>query len=208
MKQRVVFGCGSQALYVLDNLLAAGEAPPKAFVDLEKQPERSSNFEGYQLLGLDAALDRSTPSDTLVIVAHGDNLRKLAIARRLENAGFQFFNAVNPAAMISRLSVLGTGCIVNAGATILPRARIGSHVIVHSGAVVEHDCVLDDGCNIAPGAALAGRVHVGSGAYLFTGCAIAPRLHIGANAVVGAGAVVLGSVPESTKVAGCPAGPI
>lgn len=206
--RRIVFGCGSQALYVLDNLQAAGEPLPEILVDLEKQPQPESEFEGIRLVGLTEALDKSSPDDTLVLVAHGDNQRKLSTARRLESAGFRFFSAINPLAMISQRAMLGAGCIINAGATIQPRARIGAHVIVHSGAVIEHDCTLGDGCNVAPGAVMAGRVLVGSGAYLYTGCAVAPRLSIGKDAVVGAGAVVLASVPDGARVAGCPAHPI
>lgn len=206
--RRIVFGCGSQALYAMDNLAACGEPRPDAFVDLEKQPDRGSEFEGIPLLGFADVLDRFSPVSTTVLVAHGDNRLKLATAHRLEAAGFQFFSAVNPHATISRMATMGPGCIVNAGATILPRAKIGSHVIVHSGAVVEHDCTLDEGCNIAPGAIMAGRVQVGSCAYLYTGCNIAPRLRIGSGAVIGAGAVVLRSVPDGVRVAGCPARPI
>jgi UDP-perosamine 4-acetyltransferase len=206
--RRVVFGCGSQALYVLDNLLALGERWPDAFVDLEKEPGPDGKFEDIPVLGLDEALARCHLSDTEVLVAHGDNQRKLSIAGRLASAGFRFFSAVHPSSIISPLAKLGSGCIINAGTTILPRAKIGPHVIIHSGAVVEHDCTLGAGCNIAPGAVMAGRVNVGSGAYLYTGCSIAPRVRIGDGAVVAAGAIVLKSVPDGARVAGCPARPI
>ena len=203
--KRFVFGCGSQALYVLENLLACGEQLPDAFVNLERAPTSDFYFEGISVLSYDEAMMRCNPSDTLVLVAHGSNKLKLFYARQLETRGFSFFNAVHPSSVISPMAEISIGCIINASAIILPKAKVGSHVIVHSGAIIEHDCVLGVGCNIAPGAVMAGGVSVGSGAYLYTGCAIAPRVTIGDGAIIAAGAIVLSSVEEGTKVAGCPA---
>lgn len=201
---RLIFGCGSQALYVVDTLRARGEVDPVATVDLENNPGARRDVAGVPVIGLDDAFATWPAKKAEVIVAHGDNALKLNTAANLAALGYSFFNAVSPHAMVSPLARLGRGCILNAGAVIMPQAALADHVIVHSGAVVEHDCALGDGCNIAPGVSIAGRVRVGRGAYLYTGCSVAPSLAIGDHAIVGAGAVVIHSVPAGAKVAGNP----
>lgn len=202
----VIFGCGSQALYVADNLLSHGKSMPVAAVDLEGRGSVGGNVTGIPVRwSLDEALTELNPATTLAIVAHGDNALKLRVAAILQAKGFGFFTAVNRMAVISPLAKLGAGCIINAGAMVMPNAVVKDHVIVHGGAIVEHDCVVGDGSNIAPGVSIAGRVQLGRGVYLYTGCVLAPNLKIGDMAVVGAGAVVLKDVAPGRRVAGNPA---
>lgn len=205
---RIIFGSGSQAIYVLDIVRAMGWADPLAFVDLQKNPSKGAELAGIPLVGFEEACSRWAPCEAMVIVAHGNNKLKMATADSLNSAGFSFFQAISPYAMVSPLAKIADGCIVNAGAVILPGAVLSAHVIVHSGAVIEHDCVINEACNIAPGVTLAGRVNVDSGAYLYTGCSIAPGIHIGKGAVIGAGSVVLKSIPDFGRFAGNPAKPI
>lgn len=206
---RVVFGCGSQARYVIDNLRSLGADRLLGLVDLETGSGVGQTWNGVAVRwSLDRALSELSPEGTEVIVAHGDNTLKLRVAERLAGLGFRFFTAVHAQAIVSPSAEIGAGCIVNAGAILLPNCRLERHVIVHSGAVIEHDCVLGEGANVAPGVNLAGRVRVGRGAYLYTGCMVLPKVEIGARAVVGAGTVVLGNVPEGGRVVGNPARPL
>lgn len=201
---RVIFGSGSQALYVLDSLRDQGETSPKAFVNLEVSLS-GEVIEGVSVIDYESSLSIFQPNETEVIVAHGDNKLKRRIVLALEKKGFQFFSVVHPKASISSLASVGPGCIVNAGVTILPRSSIRGHTVIHSGAVIEHDCVIGEGVNIGPGVTMAGRVSIGDGSYLFSGCTIGPSVVIGRDAIVGAGSVVLGTVPDGSRVAGVPA---
>lgn len=203
----IIFGCGSQAVYVIDNLRSRN-IEPVAAVDLEKGAMVGGDIEGVPVRwGLDDALAEPSPDEFQAIVAHGDNALKMCAAEALVGRGFRFRSALHRHASISPAASVGEGCILNAGAVVMPRARIGAHVIVHAQAVVEHDCDIADGANIAPGVSLAGRVTVGTEAYLYTGCSVAPEVTIGARAVVGAGAVVLDDVAEGDCVVGNPARP-
>jgi len=205
---RVIFGCGSQALYVIENLVAAGKPSPDACVDLEEGKMVGRKVLDVPILGRSDALERYNRIGAEAIIAHGNNRLKLALAAELAELGFAFFNALHPAAVISPFAAMGKGCIINAGATILPQARLGDHVVVHSGVVVEHDCVLNDAVNLAPGVALAGRVEIGRGSYIYTGASVRPTTRIGAFATVGAGAVVIAEVLEGQVVVGVPARPM
>ncbi len=204
----VIFGCGSQALYTVDNLRSQ-DIDAVAIVDLEDGEMVGRDIEDVPIRwSLDDALRELDPESTRVIVAHGDNTLKMRVARTLSERGFRFVSALHRKAAISPMADIGDGCIINAGAAVMPHARIGRHVIVHGTAIVEHDCRIGDGANIAPGVSLAGRVTVGAEAYLYTGCCVVPKVSIGARAVVGAGAVVLRNVPEDISVAGNPARPL
>jgi sugar O-acyltransferase (sialic acid O-acetyltransferase NeuD family) len=206
MADGVVFGCGSQARYVIDNLRSHGPDELVGLVDLETGAGVGQEWNGVRVRwSRDQALAELDPATCRVIVAHGDNALKCRIAEQLSQAGFRFFSAVHARALVSPSAEIGEGSIVNAGAILLPNCVLERHVIVHSGAVIEHDCVLGEGANVAPGVNLAGRVRVGRGAYLYTGSIVIPKVEIGAFAVVGAGAVVLKNVPEGGRVVGNPA---
>lgn len=206
--EHVVYGSGSQAIYVMENLRAIGDKDPVAFVDLESRQPKHSELEGISVFGFDEAIKLFSPDSASAIVAHGSNKIKLQVVGRLKSLGYKFFSAISPLAMVSPLAIVDEGCIINAGAIILPRASIGPHVIIHSGSVVEHDCVICEGCNIAPGVTLAGRVNIGRGSYIYTGSCVAPGISIGLSAVVGAGSVVLKTIPDFGCYAGVPARPI
>jgi sugar O-acyltransferase (sialic acid O-acetyltransferase NeuD family) len=202
----VVLGCGSQARYVIDNLVSSGVSAPVGLVDIEAGSMVGADVNGVPVRWtLDEARRQLRPDSCELIIAHGENRRKLEAAAQLAGQGFAFRAAVHATASVSPSAEIKAGAIVNAGAVILPNATIEEHAIVHSGCVIEHDCKIGRGANVAPGAILAGRVEVGEAAYLFTGCRVAPGIKIGAHAVIGAGAVVLSAVADGVTAFGVPA---
>ncbi len=201
----IVFGCGSQALYVIDALAAAALQAPVALVDLEAGSMVGQSMGGISIRwSLDEAMRQIEQPNHVAVMAHGDNRLKLDIAGRLEQRGIRFASARHPRAGVSPQARVEPGCILCPGCEILPGVEIEAHAIVHAGAVVDHDCRIGRGANIAPGASLAGRVKIGDGAYVYTGASIAPKVTIGPWAIVGAGAVVLHDVAAGEVVVGNP----
>ena len=202
----MIFGCGSQSRYVIANLRSHGPDALVGMVDLESGGAVGRVINDVPVKwNRERALAELDPASTEVVIAHGKNALKRELALELGRLGFRFFRAVHERAIVSPSARVGEGCIVNAGAVLLPNSELRAHAIVHSGAVIEHDCVLDERCNVAPGVHLAGRVEIGQDAYVYTGAAVIPQVKIGARAVVGAGAVVLRDVPDDVTVAGNPA---
>ncbi len=208
MKKRLlVFGTGSQARYVLDNVRYSEHVEVVGLVDLESPDNVGKSIDGIPICCALQQFDmqKFPPERYFVIIAYGDNRRKREISLQLAEYGYRFLSAIHPKAYIAHDVTIGDGCIINPNVTILSNAQVGNHVIIHSGAVIEHDCVLQDWVNVAPGVSFGGRVIVGQGAYVYTGSVVIPKVRIGNWAVVGAGAVVLRDVPDYTTVVGVPA---
>ncbi|MGK2877124.1 MAG: DapH/DapD/GlmU-related protein [Solirubrobacterales bacterium] len=119
---------------------------------------------------------------------------------------------IREGAEIAEDCVIGRGCMVGVAASIGRRTKIQNNSIVLPGMVIEEDVFI--------GATLSGATDHSIGrdpaqaqqtVTLRRGCRIGssvclmPGIEIGEEALVGAGAVVLESVPARAKVAGVPA---
>lgn len=210
MKQRqqlLIFGTGSQARYVIDNVRFLQHIEIAGLIDLESEANIGRSINGIKVRGVLQRFDvrKFPPDQYFAIVAFGNNKKKQDICLWLKEKGYQFLSVVHPTVYLAQGVTVGEGCIINPNVTILPNACIGNHVVIHSGAVIEHDCVLQDWVNIAPGVSFGGRVTVGEGSYVYTGSTVAPKVRIGKWAIIGAGSVVLRDVPDYTTVVGVPA---
>ena len=158
--------------------------------------------------GATADLLRDRGHYDAAVVAIGDNATRLTKQRELVAGGVRIVSIVHPAAVVSALADVGTGCVIFAGAVVNPFARLGDACIVNTSASVDHDCQLADGVHISPGAHLGGGVRVGHASWIGIGAAVRHGISIGARVVVGAGAVVVSDVEEGLTVAGVPARPV
>jgi len=208
-KPVIIFGCGSQARYIIDIALDLN-VEIVGMVNLESEEFVGETIHDVSVLSSYSNLSNSYKNPELydAAIGHGNNKLKDSVWQELKSKGFSFPNFISPKASISRFVKLGEGIIVNPGACILNRAQLGNLVIVHSGVVVEHDNLLSDFVNIAPGVALAGNVTIGRGSYVYTGANIAPGIKVGDHCVIGAGACVLRDLDSNQTVVGVPAKPI
>ena len=119
----------------------------------------------------------------------------------------RFLSLIDPTAVVPDSAFLGTGCYVNANATLGSAAEIDDFALINRAASIGHHTVIESYATVGPGATLASHCHVGKAAMIGAGAVIAPSIHIGDEAVVGAGAVVHRDVPAGTSVIGNPARP-
>lgn len=140
-----------------------------------------------------------------VIVAIGHNRTRLDKLRLLRDRGFFVETLVHPQACVSRHAILEPGCVVFAGAVVNAFAQVGEGCILNTLCSVDHDCRLGAGVHVSPGAHLAGAVRVGDGSWIGIGASVRQLVNIGTDVVVGAGAAVVGEVPDNVTVVGVPA---
>jgi sugar O-acyltransferase (sialic acid O-acetyltransferase NeuD family) len=153
-----------------------------------------------------AALKERGLSTALVTLS--DNRSRAQEIEKAIAAGLALASAIHPTATILADALISPNTILHARCLVGYRAEIGIGAILNCGAQVDHHSVLRSCCSIDPAVILAGNVTVGSLARLHTGAVVKNRISIGANATVGAGAVVIRDVPESTTVVGVPARPM
>lgn len=201
----VVFGGGGHAKVMIDAAEKQGFRQILIVDDEEKNWGKL--LMGYRVLGGRKAL-LQLDERPLSIVAVGNNSARVSISGWMENEGFPLATVIHPSVQIGRGAKIGRGSFLVARAVINSDAIIGANVIVNTAATVDHDCVIGDGVHLAPGVHLCGGVEIGEGSFLGVGAIVIPSIHIGVNCVVGAGSIVLGDIPDNSRVAGMPARPL
>jgi len=203
----IIVGGGAQAKYVIDILVNCYNREVIGILDIENNVEyHGSRIGKVQVLGYYKDLiENYNPNEFGVILCHSDNKIKETIYNELKKLGYRFPNVIHPNAYISKNAKLGEGNIINSYVSIMPFAKIGNCVVIHSNSVIEHDCEIEDFVNIAPSVALAGYVKVGKRSYIFTNATVLPGVKIGRDAKVGAGSVVIENIPDNKVVKGVPA---
>jgi UDP-perosamine 4-acetyltransferase len=143
-----------------------------------------------------------------LLIGFGESTGRSAIARRAAAAGFELPNLVHESAVVFGSAEVAPGAQIFPLALVGASASIGEGALVNTAAVVEHDGVLEAGAVVLPGAKLGGRVRVCEEATVGAGAVVLPDVTIGAGAFVGAGAVVLRSIAAGQRVVGVPARPL
>jgi sugar O-acyltransferase (sialic acid O-acetyltransferase NeuD family) len=200
-KRIVVVGAGGHAKVVIATVEAAGGTVVSVLDDDREKWEKS--LLGHRVSG--PIETGSWPADVSFLLAIGHNQTRAAFAQLLPGP---FAVVIHPSAVVHPSVVLGAGTVVLAGSVIQPDARLGRHVIVNTRASIDHDCVLDDYVHVAPGVSLAGGVRLMSGVLMGINSGAIPGATVGAGSVIGAGGIVIGSVPDGVTAVGVPARPL
>ena len=205
----LILGAGGHAQVVADILLRARDAGqpviPIGYVD-DDTALLGKNLLDLPVLGHTSALGR-IPHDAIIIAIGSNQIRK-RLTGELAAAGETFATARHPAAIIAPDVRIDPGAMICAGVVVNTGSVIGTHSILNTGCTVDHHNSIGSCVHIAPGAHLGGEVVVEEGALVGIGATIVPRTTIGAWAAVGAGAVVVETVPAGVTVVGVPAKPL
>lgn len=138
-------------------------------------------------------------------VAVGDNHVRAKITSFLASIGFEMITIISRYAVVSQYAEVGAGTVVMPGAIVNAEAHIGNGCILNTNCSVDHDCDIGDFCHIAPGCAISGSTAIGEYSFLGTRAAAIDRVNIGTNVMIGAGAVVVGDIPDNCTALGVPA---
>ena len=211
MKQRlVILGAGGNALDVLDVIDSLNDRSDGFEVVGFFDDGRAvgSEYLGFTVLGgLEAAV-RGIDEKCMFASAIGSTapVRFLdRILRRCEVPRARFATLVHAGASVSRRARLGSGVVVNFGASLAGNVAVDDFVFIGPGCIVGHDSTVGSYSALAAGAVLAGGVTVGTHCYVGSGALVRQQQTVGSGALIGMGAVVVGDVPENVTVAGVPA---
>ena len=202
MTRLVIIGCGGHGAVVAEAAAEAGHWSEILFLDDAPSSDRVLD---YRVAGRLDLLEDLLDDRTQVVVAIGDNRKRLQLTEKIPEYGDRAATVIHPKACISRSASISAGTVVCAGVIVNARATLSPSCIVNTAATIDHDCVLGAGAHISPGANLAGEVTVADCAWVGIGAVVKEGIRIGSDAVVGAGAAVVSDVDDGDVVGGVPA---
>jgi acetyltransferase EpsM len=198
-----VYGAGGHGKVVAEAALSGGRHSLRGFLD-DDEGRWGTEWNGVPVVGgreQFAALEEGA----VLALGVGENRRRAELAREILAAGGTLATLVHPTAVVARGVRLGAGTYVAPLAVLHSDSSAGCGCIVNTGAVVEHDCCLEDFVHVSPRATLGGGVHVGEGAHIGLGALVVPGLSLGPWSTLGAGAVMVRTLPGSVTAFGIPA---
>ncbi len=208
MKPLVILGTGGSAYDVLDVVDAINALTPtwtiQGFLD-DLRPAHS-RFLDWPVLGPLAAAADMVGVWFINVIGSDQSYRHRP--RLIAGTGLgrkSFATLIHPQACVSSRARLGTGVLVNYGASVAGNVTIGDQVSLGPNSVVGHDSHIGDYSLLAPAAVVSGLVSVGRACYLGASSVVKQKIRIGDGALIGMGAVVTRDVTEESTVVGNPA---
>ena len=206
MSSLLIFGAGGHGKVVAETARAMDNWPEIVFAD-DACPQ-GRFVSDYPVIADFQSAKALNGTHQDVIVAIGDNHKRLELTLELQRAGFNPVTLIHPEAVVARSAHIETGTVIFAQAVVQPDARVGTAVIINTAATVDHDCIIGNGAHLSPGAHLGGEVNVGNCSWLGMGAVVINRVTIGQGVTVGAGSCVIDDLPDKVTAVGVPARPV
>jgi sugar O-acyltransferase (sialic acid O-acetyltransferase NeuD family) len=207
MKNIVIIGGGNQAHYTIDIIKKEGKYNIIGIID--SVHEVGTYRFGYKIIGRQENIIELIEQYKIQggLISIGDNWIRYIISEQILSLApnFEFVNAIHPSVIIGDNVKLGVGIVAMAGVIFNPQSIIGNFTFYATGAQVEHDCIISDFASISAGSVTGGYVKLGKFSALTLSVTVLDRLEIGENTVVGAGSLVLKSLPDNVLAYGNPA---
>lgn len=188
-----------------EQMRARGESCEFVFFDDGIAPGRLPAGFGHVVGGLDLVGEHIGDGDVSLVLGVGLPRTKKAVVARLAALELPWATVVHPSAAIGPNVSVGEGSYIGPGAVLTVNVRIGQFATINTHCQVAHDDVLGNFVTLHPDVHLAGNVTVADGCELGTGTVAIPGITIGPWAVVGAGAVVVKTLPGGETYVGLPA---
>jgi sugar O-acyltransferase (sialic acid O-acetyltransferase NeuD family) len=188
-----------------EQMRTRGESCEFVFFDDAIAPGRLPSGLGHVVGGLDLVGEHIGDGEVTLVLGVGLPRTKKAVVARLAALELPWATVVHPTAAIGPNVSLDEGSYVGAGAVLTVNIRVGQFATINTHCQVAHDDVLGNFVTLHPDAHLAGNVTVAEGCELGTGAVAIPGVTIGPWAIVGAGAVVVKTLPGDETYVGLPA---
>lgn len=196
----LIAGAGGHGRVVADCAFDTGRWSRIAFLD----DASTGNTMDWTVVGKTADAPSLFAEFRNIVVAIGDNRKRLELLRHFAKLGYELPSIIHPSACVSKRAVIEPGTVVFAQSAVNIGCRIGLGCIINTGVTVDHDCILGEGVHLSPGVHLAGEVTIGAYTWLGTGAAVINRIKIGEKSVIGAGSVIVNDIGDNVTVVGVP----
>ncbi|TDQ33396.1 acetyltransferase [Zeaxanthinibacter enoshimensis] len=207
MKNVVIFGASGHGSVVLDCIEQQGKYNVVGFVDSFKKKGRK--FNGYEILGSENDLPYLKDKFNIKggIVAIGDNwIRKIMVDKITAILpGFNFITAIHPRTIIGRGVVIGRGTVIMPGTTVNANSIIGDFCILNTNSSLDHDGHMKEYSSLAPMVCTGGNLELGQFSVIGLGTNVIESISIGDHTVIGAGSLLVHSMPGQVVAYGSPA---
>jgi sugar O-acyltransferase (sialic acid O-acetyltransferase NeuD family) len=200
----VLLGAGGHARVLLALARAAGHSV-LGVCDPQLAADGDPQWEGVDVLGDDAALERYRPGEVHLMLGVGqltDGTLRERLYRTLRDRGYTFPVLIHPTAWLAPDVSLAAGVQVMAGVVVQPGCQVGENSVLNTRVSIDHDCWIGSDVHVAPGATLCGSVTAGSGAYIGAGAVVIQGIRIGERAVVGAGVTLVRDLEPALTILG------
>jgi sugar O-acyltransferase (sialic acid O-acetyltransferase NeuD family) len=206
MKDIVLIGGGNQAHYTIDIINKEGKYNIIGIIDSIHDID-SIRF-GYKILGRQEDIKELVSKYGIEggVISIGDNWVRYYVSSQIKEQipNFNFVNAIHPSVVIGDNVKLGEGIVMMAGCIINPKSQVGDFTFFATGAQLDHDCNIGNFSSISAGSITGGYVTLGDFSSITLGVTVIDRLQIGTNTVVGAGSLVVKSLPDDVLAYGNP----
>jgi sugar O-acyltransferase (sialic acid O-acetyltransferase NeuD family) len=207
MKNIVIIGGGNQAHYTIDIIEREGKYNVVGIID--SIHDIGSDRFGYKVLGRQEDIISIMANYDVCggLISIGDNWIRYKVYKQISVLApdFEFVNAIHPSVVVGNGVKMGLGIVAMAGVIFNPKSVIGDFTFFATGAQIEHDCIISEFASVSAGSVMGGYVKLGRFSALTLGVVVLDRLEIGENTVVGAGSLVLKSLPSHILAYGNPA---
>lgn len=202
----ILVGCGAFARELInwvDDLVEKGNSIPiTGFLD--DNPDALKGFP-YLVPYLSSIETYKPQQGDSLLMAVGDPHSKKKLFLELKAKGGTFTKLIHPSATVARTAKIGEGVVVCPHALISADAIIGDLCAINGSASVGHDVNLGDFATLSSHVDLTGWVHVEECVFFGSGARVLPKVKIGKGARIGAGSVVMRSIPADGVVYAPPA---
>jgi sugar O-acyltransferase (sialic acid O-acetyltransferase NeuD family) len=186
-----------------DDLVDHGKSiPVTGFLDDNPDALRGLQYSVAYLGSIQTYVPQS--GDRLLMAVGNPKVKKQLFAD-LKLRGCTFTGLIHPSAVVARTAMLGEGVVVCPQAFVSADAVVGDLCAINGSASVGHDVNLGSFATLSAHVDLTGWVNVDECVFFGSGARVLPKVKIGYGARIGAGAVVMRSVPADAVVYAPPA---
>lgn len=208
MKDIAIFGIGGFGREVLTLIQEINKVEPTWNVIGFFDDGYEIGYESHRLKNLGGVKELNEWKTPLAVtIAIGTPRIKRAILSNIKNSLIEYPTLIHPTVIIGDKDYvkIGKGCIFCAYTVITCDVEVGNFVILNLACTLGHDTIVKDFCAFMPTCNISGECVIEEGVYCGTGVKIINQTSIGAETIVGAGAVVIKTLPARCTAVGTPA---